>query len=220
MVPDNVLRGGLLHVSMDAVQMEKPLPALGVHGILKDRQKRVKLLGDQNGVDHFALGGAGMYIAPTDSQFCPRCVEGLVLQLAEFPAVHRVGKVRAEDGQIKEVSARSDLLIGRKSDSDPAVRNFGVCEKVLRHRHDLGDTCLVVRSEQGRAVRHDEVLPPESLELGKVSGGENGFFGGIQQNIAAVIVLHDPGLRACVGHCRRGIHMGDQPQHRRVLAAL
>lgn len=70
---------------------------------------------------------------------------------------------------------------------------------------------LVVRAEQGGAVRGDERHACQLLKAGEGCRAER-FAAAGQNDVAAVIALDDLRLYIFAGAVRRGIHMGDEAE--------
>ena len=85
-----------------------------------------------------------MNVASMDRDFHRCRVESLILHLAPCAAVNSVSHICAPAGNIKEVNTVSDFLVRCESDLDGSVRDLRVCQKCLRHGHDLGNSRLVI----------------------------------------------------------------------------
>ena len=132
------------------------------------------------------------------------------------PAVDRVGIVRSEALDIEPLRAFSDFFIGRESNADFAVADFRVLEEIGHGCHDFRDAGLVVRAEQGGAVRRDQGPSLERRKVGKLHGRKNSA-GALEHHIAAVIVFDDLGLYILPGKAGRRVEMGDEAGRLPVL---
>ena len=166
----------------------------------------MELHGDELRVDHAALGRAGVNVAPVDGHNGGGGVEILIFQLTERAAVDGVGVVRAEMRQIEAVRAAADLLIRREADAQGRVR-AALGQQLLHGGQNFRDARLVVRAEQRRAVRDDQVLADAAVQDREIRGAEHRIF--VQCDVAAR-VFHDTRLDVLAGAVRRGVHMGNE----------
>ena len=188
--------------------MIEALVALGFGRDFFRRQQGVELKCDERRIFHLILCGAGMNRNAVNGDMRARRIEILVFQLAERTAVHRVGVIRAEARDIEMVGAAPDLLVRRECDPDFAVRHAGG-EDLFDGGHDFRDSRLVVRADQRRAVRDDELLSRVIREIRIIGYARHDVFLFVQDDIAAGII-DDPCLDVFVGRFGRGIHMRDK----------
>ena len=141
-------------------------------------------------------------------------VEGLVTELADFLAVHGVGKVATEPLDVEKGRALADLLVGRKGDADLAVGDFGVRHQIFDRRHNLRHARLVVRTEQGSAVGDDDLLPHvifqdgELLLLDRLAVSERHVAPCVDERTGFYVLARAYGL---------GIEVGDKPKRGRAF---
>ena len=152
-----------------------------------------------------------MNVAPLHDDPRRSRVEVLVLELALEASVHRVGETGPEALHVEKVHSPADLLVGSESDADLAVRNLGMGEQPGRRRHDLGHAGLVVGPEQRRTVGHDQRMPLEKRELGKILHPHRKRV--VQRNIAAVVALDQAGTNVHPFHVGTRIDMRDEADH-------
>jgi len=57
------------------------------------------------------------------------------------------------------LNAPSHFLIGCKQDPDPAVRNLRISHPAGGGRHDDGNACFIVRTQQGGSTGRDDIIP-------------------------------------------------------------
>ena len=199
--------------------MIKALVIFRVIRRLQRREQAVQLHGDERGVDHLALRGAGVDGLAADLDLRAGRIEVLIFQLAECAAVDGIGVIRAEALDIKPVGPASDLLVGRKGQPDSAVRLAGR-EQQLRGGQDLRHACLIVCAEQRRAVRDDQALADGIFQLRVFRRGKHDVFLFVQHHVAAVIGLCDACADVLAGRVGRGVHVGDEAVDRNVLFAV
>ena len=93
--------------------------------------------------------------------------------------------------------------------------DFGMCEQILRSRHDFGHTGFVVGTEQSSTVRRDQRMPFEERQLGEIRYTHSQLL--VQTNIAAIIVFDDLRLHVLAAHVGGSIHMCNESDHGRML---
>ena len=154
-----------------------------------------------------------MHVAPLDGHLGRGGVEVLVLQLADRAAVHGVGEIAAELGDVELVGAQADLLVGVEADAHLAVLDLGMSLQVGHRGDDLGDAGLVVGAEKRRAVGHDQVVAQIVHQLGEVLGIERDALLGVERDGRAVIVAHDARVDMAARHVGARVHMSDEADH-------
>ena len=92
------------------------------------RQKVLKLLCQQNRVEHFIFCAAGMDAVSVDDELCTGCVEVLVFHGTGIAAVHSIGKVGTKAGNVKQSGTLADLLVRGKADAQLAAAHPQVQE--------------------------------------------------------------------------------------------
>ena len=215
MVPDDILHVGRRGGSRQGVQVEKALVPLRPGGDGLGRQQGIELLGDEEGVFHHALGGAGVDGHAGDVHLGGGGVEVLVLNGPRRRAVHGVGVFGPEGGHVEVVGPLADLLIGGEGHAQPPVGD------TLRHQplaqgHDLGDPRLVVRAQQGGAVGGNDGFPLEPGQPGEVRRPDHPALLG-QDDVAAAVILMDDGVHVLPGKGGGGVQVGQQTQGGDVL---
>ena len=217
MVAHDVMQLGVFHVALHAAQVEEAFVALRQPRNIGSGEQTVEFHRDERGVDHRVFGRTGMDAQSLENHIRRAGVERLVGDFAFFAAVHRVGAICAELGDVEVIHARADFLIRRESDAELPVRGFA-CDDGFQRGHDLRDAGLVVRAEQGGAVRGDERHACQLLKAGEGCRAER-FAAAGQNDVAAVIALDDLRLYIFAGAVRRGIHMGDEAERGPGFAA-
>ena len=119
-------------------------------------------------------------------------VEVLILQLTLTAAVNGEGEVRTEGLYIEVVHALADLFVRGEADADTPVGELGMLEDVAYRLHDLGDTRLVIRSEERRPISRDERMLKDLQQLGELLYREHGII--TEGDGRTIVVLDD--LRA------------------------
>ena len=92
-----------------------------------------------------------------------------------------------------------------------------MCDQILHGRQDLGDARLVVRAQQRRAVRHDQVLTYVIFQEIERAFLDGYFF--VQRDVAAFVV-DGPGSDIGPGCAVGSVHVGDEPDDGQVFTAL
>ena len=167
-VADNVFRSSLLDRPVNADQMIETVIFFGMFGTLGGRQQRVDLANHLKRIDHLVLGVSGMDVAPLHGDLRARGIEIFILQLPFETAVHRIGELRAESLHIKEIDAPPYLFVGRETDPQFAVRNFGMGHQVFDSRHNLGHPRLIIGSQQRRTIRGNQRMSLEKGQFRKI----------------------------------------------------
>ena len=198
-------------IALHLAEVEEALKALGVRRGA-GRQEGLELHADHDGTDHLVLRGTRVYIHALDVQVTGSRVEVLVLDAADLAAVHRIRDFRAEVLDIKEHCALADLLIRRKADQKFAVAVLRICLKVLDERHNLRNAGLIVRAEQGAAVRDQEIVSLCKFKLRE--GLRRKHLTVPKLNDAAVVVLNEARLHIRIARRGRGVHVCDEAECR------
>ena len=208
MVADNIGKAALLHLAVHLHQHDKAFVAGGMLGALGSGQQRIELHSDQLGVHHLVLGCTGMDIETMDNNLGTGCIEVFVLHFAHGTAVHSICIIGTKAGDVEFIRTSAHLFVGGEADLQSSVAHLGG-EEHLRACHDLGNTCLIVRAQQGGAISDDQMLAVVVAKaLIVLLLHEDALFL-IEKHIAAV-VLHDFGLDIGTRGIGRGIHMGNQ----------
>jgi hypothetical protein len=157
-VADDVGHVCLFYAALEGDKVEEALIALRVLRTGHHRKHGAQFLADEDGVLHLALGVAGVHVAALDMDFGRCRVEILELQFANLPAVHGVGVLGVEAGNVELHHAAADFLVRGEPDTDGAVFEFGVLHDVLHGVHDLRHAGFVVGPQKGGAVCGNERL--------------------------------------------------------------
>ena len=205
-VPQDIAQLGLVDIAVHLAQVIEALAALGGLGTGHQGESHMELHGHVGGVNHGILGAAGVNRQAPDGDGGRSGVEVLVLDAAHVAAVHRVGEVSAEPGNVEQVGSLADLLVGGEGNAELAMGG-ALPQDRFRGGEDFGHARLVVGAQQGGAVRGDE-----GFALHGGQEGEGGDFqhrtGAGQDHILAVVVLMDHRLdvfaRGIGGRCPCG----------------
>ena len=106
-----------------------------------------------------------MDVAALDADRCSGSIEVFIFKLSDLASVEGVGIFRSEFRNVELHDSAADLLVRSESDLDLSMLEFRMLYDVLYRIHDLRDTGLVVRSEEGRSVCGDQCLALVKLEL-------------------------------------------------------
>ena len=146
-----------------------------------------------------------MDVHPVDGHPAGCTVEILVLQFTQRSAVHRVGVLRAEAGNVEQIRAAADFLVRREANAHRAVlRRVGGGEP-RRQGHDFRHAGLVVRAQHAVAAGDDHVL---ALQGGKEVKAVNDH-AVFQRDRLPVIVFDHLGMGRAQ-HTVGGVHVGDE----------
>ena len=208
MVADDIAGSCFHNVTGKLREVEEAFIAFSVLRALGGREHCVKLLRHVQGVAHPVLGRTGVDADAVERKLCGSGVEVFIFQLAGRSAIHRIGEIRAKTGDVETICAAADLFIRCKGDADAPMPQLRVRKQIFRECHDLRDAGFVVRTEERGAVRYDNIFP-DAVRKGR----EHAFFNGnvgVERNVAAGVVPHDPRAHIRAGCIGRSIHMRDE----------
>ena len=211
MVPDDGVQHHLALVSGQVRHMVEALVALRVGGSLRRRQQGDELVGQQDGIFHLVLGGAGMDVHALHRQGHGGGIEVLILDLPQLAAVHGVGRPGGELFRIKVIGALAHLLVRGEAHGDGPVRDLRMGQQVFAGGDDLRHAGLVVGSQQGGAVGDDQLLADVPLQEGEVLHLQApGFF----QGQVPALIGDDLRMDVRPADGGGGVHVGDEAQGR------
>ena len=200
----------LLHAALYAAKVEEAFVAFRVLRPLKRGQKRVELLKNVYGIDHFVLRPAGVYVLAVNKHLCACGVEVFVFYFAYRAAVNGVCKVRIEALHVEKRGPVAYLLVRREAYGYPAVAYGLILYERFGHCHYLRNARLVVRAKHRCAVRNYQILP---LQLLHVRENIRAYADGIvQPYAAAVVVFNYAGAYALLSRPFNGIHMRNEAE--------
>ena len=186
--------------------MEETLVALGGFRCLVGRQHAYKFCSQQVGVHHLALGISGMHAHPLEADFGSCCIEVFKFQVAQVAAVDGIGPLAAKLLHVKVVCTHADFLVGVESHADVSMLYFVVVAQPAHGLYDFGNARLVVSTQQGVPVGHDQVFALVSEQFWKFLGRRHDTLR--KHDVVAVIVSDDARL-----------HVGTAAVGRRVIVA-
>ena len=169
-VADDVAQRGSLDIALNAQQMIESLVTLGLLGSLIAGKHRCKLDSKPVGIHHLVFGIARMHTDALDAYLGTGGIEVLKLQLAQVTAVDGISPFAAELLDIEVVGAHANLLVGIESHAYVTVLHLLMVAQPAHGLYDLGNASLVVGSQQGCSVGHDEVFAHVIEQLGELLG--------------------------------------------------
>ena len=198
------------------IDMQKSVAAIDHLGRLCGQRQAVQHLGRQmQRIHQLALGIAGMGRNPSDLHHRAISRKALELDLAHLATIQRIGEIGAQIGGQARIDAAPHLFIRGKGNANGPMRDLRVFQQVPRQRHDDRHPGLVIAAQQRGAARGDDVMPQTAGQIGRIFGGQRQFRRIGKADRAAVIAAMHDGLHPGGVEGRRGIHMRQQPQHRR-----
>jgi len=207
-VADDVVHAGLLDVTLDAQQVVEALIAFsGLRGLV-GREHRGELGSEGAGIDHLTLGIAWV---DTDTFYIyarAGCIEVLELELAHIASIHGVGPFAAEALYVEMVGSHAYLLVGVEGDADVTMLDLGMVAQPTHGLDNLGDASLVVGSQQGMSVGHDEILTDVLQQFGEFCGAADNTLG--EKDVGAVVLMDDVRLDVCTRTVGAGVVVGDE----------
>ena len=213
-VPDDVLHGGCLRASLHAVQVEETLPSLGACRGFINRKQVLVFHGHEDGILKHALGIAGVRGHAVDRHDCPGGIEVFVGKFPKDSAVHRISVGSVQFLHIHMVRAPANLLIRGEKDADSRMGMFRVFHQKLCQGHDFRNPCLVVRAQQGGAVRDNQVLALKLCQAGIIGNPGDNILFLVEDDIPSIIAGHNTGLYIGSRHVHGRIHMCNQGKSR------
>jgi hypothetical protein len=143
--------------------------------------------------------------------------KALEFELAAIAAVERVGVRGVEGFDVEPIRTAADLFVRREADADAAVRDIEMRHQVLGSGDDRGNAGLVVRAEQRRPRRRDDVVADLRGEIGQIRGAKDSR-GIVRENdVPPVPPAMDDGLHERAGHLGRRVDVRDEPDRRDLL---
>ena len=212
-ITDDVVELCQLLRAFHAAQVEESFISFRVSRGFRRRQEAVPLHGHKAGVLHLILGRAGMNVHAVNRHFHGSRIEVLILQFADFAAIHRVAILCAEGSNIKEISAPANLFIRREGNANRAMLRRILTAEQFRKGHDFRHACLVIAAQHAVAAGDNQFVALQILQKIKAVNHHTVFQG---DGLAIVAVNH---LRMGRSHNSvRSIHVGDQPHLCRVIS--
>ncbi len=217
-VAQDVGERGTFHVALHAHEVIESLIALGVLRRFPSWQHHSKLHGHAHGVEHLVLGSTGVHVEALESDACARRVEVFIFQFANGSAVHGVCPVGAKFLHVEVMRAQSNLLVGIEADANVAVLHLGVLLQPFHGGENLGDTSLVVGTEQRSAVGDDELLAHIVVKFGELLRVEDDALLLVEHD-GASLVVDDARFHVVAAHVGGGVHVGDEADGGHLLVA-
>ena len=204
-VADDIAELGFLATALNTEQVIESLVTLCLLRSLGLRYHILELYSQAACIHHLALGVTSMYAYSLDMNLGSSGIEVLVFQVAQVATVNGVSPVAPKLLYIEVMGTHTDFLIRIEAHTDVAMLDFLMVAEVAHGLYDFSDTCLVICTEQGSTVCHDDVLTLVSLELREFLDAADDSRA--QFDILAVIVLDDAGLDVLSAGVRTGIHV-------------
>ena len=183
-VPDEKLLPGFCDGTREFRQVKESFITFCMFGAFMGRELGSDPVGHQEGIDHFPLGGSGVYAFSPDGNGCQGGVEILIFQFPKFPAVEGKGEVSAEFLYVEAVGAAADLLVGGEAKPDPAVWDIASGNQNFGGGYDFGNSGLVVGPQKGIPSGDNQGLPGVLPDFGELAGAEDPVRIAIQENVA------------------------------------
>ena len=168
-VTDDIRQSGLFCLCLHAREVIETLIAFRRLRRLVGRHHTDKFRCQQTGVQHLSLGISRVNAHALDGNLGRRGVEVLVLQFAHVATIHRVGPFASEFLYVEMVGTHANLLIGIERHTYLTVLDVLVGFQKYHGLHNLGYTSLVVGTQQGVSVRHNQVLARMLQQFGELT---------------------------------------------------
>ena len=196
--------------------MEESLAALGRFGTIWNgfRKAGEKVARRKRRIDQNSLRRSGMRVTASECDSCGACRPRFVSDVAKFLSIDRVCELRSPLLDLELVHRPANFFIWRKRDRDVAVFDLRIQFENLDHRHHFGDARLVIGAKQRRAVRSDDVVTDQILEIGVLRNGNNLCLVIRQNNVAALVILVNNDVDIRPGNRRRRVHVSNESDSR------
>ena len=100
-----------------------------------------------------------------DDDFSSGSIEVLIFQVAQVAAIYGVRPVAAKLLYIEMMRTHTDFLVRIETYADISVLDFVMVAQITHSLYDFSDARLVVSTQQGSTVCHDDILSLVSLQL-------------------------------------------------------
>ena len=188
-VADDVGNCGTLHTAFYANYVIKSFVAFCALRHLFLRQRLYKLRCYADGIYHFILSIAWVYADACHLYFGTGSVEVFKFQFAQVASVHCVSPVATELFYVELVCAKSYFLVGVEAHADASMLYLRVLHEINHSLDYLGNTSLVIGSEESMAVGDDDVFAYVRFQFRELGWASDDVSLGIENNVAAIILL-------------------------------
>ncbi len=165
-VADDVAELCLLAAALDADEVVETLVAFSLLRSLVLRNHVLEFHSQSACIHHLALGIACMNAHALDDDLGSGSIEVLVFQVAQVAAIYGVSPVAAKLLYIEVMVHPYPISSsGLKPTRMSPVLDFIVVAEIAHSLYDFSDARLVVSTQQGSTVCHDDILSLVSLQL-------------------------------------------------------
>ena len=164
-IADDVAELCLLAAALDADEVVEALVAFCLLRSLVLRNHVLEFHSQSACIHHLALGIACMNAHALDDDFSSGSIEVLIFQVAQVAAIYGVRPVAAKLLYIEMMRTHTDFLVRIETYADISVLDFIVVAQIAHSLYDFCDARLVVSTQQGSTVCHDDILSLVSLQL-------------------------------------------------------
>ena len=198
----------LFGIGVHSEQVEESLVSLSCLGSLVGRKHRCKFHGKSVGIDHLALCISWVHTHSVDSNLRTGSVEVLVFQFSQVATVHSVCPFTSKSLYVEVMGTHTDFLVGIKSHAYVAMLNLLVVAQIAHCLNNLGNTRLVVGTEQSVSVGYDKILTHMLKQFREfLRRGDDALR---EQNVTAVVVGDDMCLNVGSRTVRTSVVMTDE----------
>ena len=164
-ISDDVAEFCLLAAALDADEVVETLVAFSLLRSLVLRNHILEFHSQSACIHHLSLGIACMNAHALDDDFSSGSIEVLVFQVAQVAAIYGVSPVAAKLLYVEMMCTHTDFFVRIETYADVAVLDFVVVAQIAHSLYDFSDARLVVGTQQGSTVCHDDILSLVSLQL-------------------------------------------------------
>ena len=204
-ISDDVAEFCLLAAALDADEMVETLVAFSLLRSLVLRNHVLEFHSQSACIHHLSLGIARMNAHALDDDLGSGSIEVLVFQVAQVAAIYGVSPVAAKLLYVEMMCTHTDFLVRIETYADISVLDFVVVAQIAHSLYDFSDARLVVSTQQGSTVCHDDILSLVSLQLWESLNARDDARA--QLDVVAVIVLDDARFYILSAGIRRCIHV-------------
>src|SRR5690606_14468918 len=115
-----------------------------------------EFVGDKNSIYHFPLGISGVYAFSAYPDLCPRGIKVFIFQFPYLAPVHGIGPIGSNSGNIEFMGPAAYFFVGGETNPYFSMLDLGILDQIFHGRDDLGNSSLVVGTQEGGTVGSNE----------------------------------------------------------------
>ena len=218
MVAQNHIYLNLIRTASYTQRMIEALIAICILRTLACWQRHLPFCRHCHSIAHLVLAAARMHGNALKGDMHVAGVEGFIIQLAQRTAIDGIGELRPKALQRKMLRTAANLFIRREGQTDFAMLDFGMRQKIFAHRNNRADAGLIIRTQQRRAVGRNNILTNIIQQLRKLLRTQHSLR--IELNRRAVIIFVQLHLYILAARLAARIHMRNQANNRLAVRTV